>query len=74
VLETIILATCLIGSPLTCKNIEIPVTPENGASLQLPYYCARQGQIEVEKWISAHPEWRVERWSCPPRSKLGQKA
>jgi hypothetical protein len=74
VLETIVLATCLIGSPSTCKDIYLQVAPENGASLQLPYYCARQGQIEVQKWISDHPGWSVERWSCPPNSRaVGQK-
>jgi hypothetical protein len=73
VLETIILATCLIGTPSTCQDIHLQVEPENGASLQLPYYCARQGQIEVQKWLSVHPDWRVERWSCPPKSRVGQK-
>ncbi len=71
--ETIILATCLIASPLTCKDIEIQVTPEHGASLQLPFHCARQGQIEIQKWISEHPGWRVEKWSCPPNGKIGRK-
>jgi hypothetical protein len=73
VFETIVLATCLIASPLTCKDIEIQVSPENGASLQLPFYCARQGQIAIQKWISEHPGWRVEKWSCPPSGKLARK-
>jgi hypothetical protein len=73
VFETIILATCLIASPFTCKDIELRVTPEHGASLQLPYYCARQGQLEISKWITEHPEWRVEKWSCPPSGRVGQK-
>jgi hypothetical protein len=73
VLETIILATCLITSPLNCKDIEIQVAPEHGASLQLPYYCARQGQIEIQKWIAEHPAWRVEKWSCPPKTRVGHK-
>jgi hypothetical protein len=70
VLETIILATCLIGSPATCKDIAIYVTPEQGASLQLPYHCARQGQLEVQKWIADHPDWRVQKWSCPPANRV----
>jgi hypothetical protein len=73
VLQTIILATCLIGSPSTCKEIHLQVASETGASLQLPYHCARQGQIEVQKWISEHPEWRVEKWSCPPAGRVGQQ-
>jgi hypothetical protein len=73
VFETIVLATCLIASPITCKDIEIQVTPDNGASLQLPFHCARQGQIETQKWIAEHPDWRVEKWSCPRNGKVGHK-
>jgi hypothetical protein len=73
VFETIILAACLINSPLTCKDIALHVTPERGVSLQLPYHCARQGQLEIAKWIGEHPGWRVEKWSCPPSNKVGQK-
>jgi hypothetical protein len=73
VLETILLATCLINVPVACKDIHILVTPDYGASLQLPFHCARQGQIEVQKWISEHPTWRVEKWSCPPNDRIGHK-
>ena len=45
VIETIVLATCLISSPLICKEIQLHVTPDQGASLQLPYYRAPHGQI-----------------------------
>ena len=73
-LETIVLAICLIASPLSCKDIHIQVMPDQGASLQLPFHCARQGQIEVQKWIAGHPGWRVEKWSCPPNERIvGQK-
>jgi hypothetical protein len=73
VFETIILATCLITSPLTCKEVHLHVTPDQGASLQLPFYCARHGQIEVQKWIAENPGWRVERWICPPGGRAGHK-
>ncbi|HEX6000662.1 MAG TPA: hypothetical protein VFZ16_14890 [Hyphomicrobiaceae bacterium] len=73
-LETIILSTCLIASPVTCKDIEIHVEPGRGASLQFPHHCARQGQLEIAKWISDHPQWRVQKWSCPPKGKIGHKA
>jgi hypothetical protein len=70
VLETIILAVCLINSPSICKEVELNVTPEHGASLQLPLYCLRQGQIEGQKWIADHPTWRIEKWSCHPHGKV----
>ena len=73
VLETIILAVCLISSPSTCQEIQINVTPDYGASLQLPMYCARHGQLEAQKWIAEHPTWRIEKWSCYPNGKVRLK-
>jgi hypothetical protein len=73
VLETIVLATCLIASPLACKDIHIQVSPDQGASLQLPFRCARQGQIEIQKWTAEHPDWRVQKWSCPPNGRIGHR-
>jgi len=73
VLETIILAVCLLTSPSICKEVELSVTPEQGASLQLPLYCARHGQIEAQKWIAEHPTWRIEKWSCHPHGKVRLK-
>jgi hypothetical protein len=73
VLETIILAVCLISSPATCKEVQISVTPDYGASLQLPMYCARHGQVEAQKWIAEHPTWRIEKWSCYPNGKVRLK-
>jgi hypothetical protein len=71
VLETIILAVCLLTSPSICKEVELSVTPEQ--SLQLPLYCARHGQIEAQKWIAEHPTWRIEKWSCHPHGKVRLK-
>jgi hypothetical protein len=73
VLETIILAVCLISSPTTCKEVQINVTPDYGASLQLPMYCARHGQLEAQKWIAEHPTWRIEKWACYPNGKVRLK-
>lgn len=72
-METIVLAICLISSPHNCKDINIPVTPAEGASIQIPFHCFRQGQIEAKKWISDHPSWRIKKWSCPPNGKLDHK-
>jgi hypothetical protein len=73
VFETIVLAVCLINAPLNCKDVHLQIAPEYGASLQLPFYCARHGQIEAQKWIAEHPDWRVQRWSCPANGRVGQK-
>src|SRR5262249_12895776 len=73
VLETIILAVCLISSPTTCREVQVNVTPDYGASVQLPMYCARHGQLEAQKWIAEHPTWRIEKWSCYPSGKVRLK-
>ena len=64
--ETILLAVCLLQSPFICKEVSISVEPDSAGSLQLPFQCARRGQMEVQKWIAVHSSWRVERWSCHP--------
>ena len=68
--ETIILAICLIQTPSICKEVNISVEHDPAASLQLPFHCARRGQMEAQKWIEAHPTWRVDRWSCHPEGKV----
>jgi hypothetical protein len=72
-IETIILAICLLKSPFIRKEVNLNVTPDHGASLQLPFYCARHGQIEAQKWIALNPDWRIEKWSCPPNGKVRLK-
>ena len=68
--ETIILAICFTQTPSICKEVQISVEPDPAGSLQLPYHCARRGQMEARKWIAANPAWRVERWSCHPHGKV----
>jgi hypothetical protein len=66
VLETIILAVCLINSATACKEVQLSITPQYGASLQLPL-------IEAQKWLAEHPAWRIEKWSCYPSGKVRLK-
>ena len=49
-----------------CKDVHLQTASEFGASLQVPFNCVRQGQIEDQKWIEQYPGWRIERWKCPP--------
>jgi hypothetical protein len=45
--ETIILAVCLVQTPALCKEINIGIEPDPAGSLQLPFHCARRGQMEA---------------------------
>ena len=49
--ETIILAICLTQTPSICKEVNIGVEPDPTGSLQLPFHCARRGQMEAQQWI-----------------------
>ena len=74
VLQEIVLSVCILLAPAQCKDVRLQIASESGASLQLPYRCARQGQIEGQKWTAQNPGWRIERWRCPPpteTAKLG---
>jgi hypothetical protein len=53
--ETIILAVCLVQTPSICKEVNISVEPDPAGSLQLPFHCARRGQMEAQKWIAGIP-------------------
>jgi hypothetical protein len=65
-LQPIVLSVCMLLAPTQCKDVHLQTASEFGASLQVPFNCVRQGQIEGQKWIEQHPGWRIERWKCPP--------
>jgi hypothetical protein len=69
VLEEIVLSVCMLIAPAHCKDVHLQVASELGASLLVPFNCMRQGQIEGQKWIAAHPGWQIVRWRCSPTSR-----
>jgi hypothetical protein len=69
-LQLIVFSVCLLSHPTQCKEVYVQIASEFGRSLQAPYHCLRQGQIEGQKLIERHPEWRIERWKCPPTQRL----
>ena len=69
-LQHIVFSVCLLSNSTQCKEVYVQTASEVGQSLQVPYHCLRQGQIAGQKWIERHPEWRIERWKCPPTQRL----
>jgi hypothetical protein len=69
-LQQIVFWVCLLSNSTQCKEVYVQTASEGGQSLQVPYHCLRQGQIEGQRWIEHHPEWRIERWKCPPTQRL----
>ena len=56
----LVLSVCLIAAPGGCKDVHLTYTEE----LLTPYQCMLRGQPEMAKWLEAHPQWRVARWTC----------
>ena len=54
IVETIILAVCLVQTPSICREVNISVEPDPAGSMQLPFHCARRGQMEGQKWIAGN--------------------
>ena len=64
-LQAIVLSVCTVIAPAQCKDVQVTIASEFGASLQLPFNCVKQGQIEGQKWVEQHPGWRLLGWKCP---------
>ena len=56
------LLVCMVGQPNICRTTHLSYSEESVTLLQ----CTMYGQVEVAKWASEHPEWRIARWSCAP--------
>jgi hypothetical protein len=69
-LQVIVLSVCTLGTPMQCADVYLRIESETGASLQVPFHCARQGQIEGQRWVAEHPGWRIQRWRCPSPSEI----
>ena len=68
-LQSIVLSVCTLLTPTQCKDVHLQAVSEFGASLQVPFNCVKQGQLEGQKWIEQHPGWRIERWNAPQRKE-----
>lgn len=68
----IVLSVCSLLSGQTCKDVTLSLIDEG--QLQTPYACLLGAQNEIAKYIEAHPNWSVRRWSCQPSSGLASKA
>lgn len=60
---------CLYSHLLQCREVEIPLLPD--AQVELPMQCQRVGMTEISKWMQAHPNYYLKRFTC---QKAGQYA
>ena len=62
----ILVSVCSIAEPQHCKDVHINLIADNVTTRQ----CLMLGQIEIAKWIDAHPNWQVKRWSCASAGRV----
>lgn len=62
----IVMAICLLADASSCREERINFAFED----QNPMGCVVGGQQMMASWQASHPEWRIDRWRCVPRSRL----
>ncbi len=66
-LYTILLTVCMLDSSATCREVNIQVHFDVEYTQGIPpTQCMLAGQQEIAAWIKDHPEWKVQKWRCPP--------
>jgi hypothetical protein len=48
---------CVIDGP--CHDVEIPLDVTAG-----PIACMQAGQTEMVRWLTEHPGYAADRWTC----------
>lgn len=56
----LLVSVCLISDPTQCKDVNLVYTDE----ALTPMQCMMGAQPEIAKWIEAHPQWTLKRWTC----------
>ena len=60
--------TLLVCSLLT-GNCHEELIGKWGKGMPTPWECARYGQIEAEKWMSKHPNYKLMKFGCARKSE-----
>ena len=55
----IILQACLVTSPGTCQEHQIPIM-SGGTTMR----CAMIAPIRFARWADQHPNWQIKKWRC----------
>lgn len=56
----LLVSVCLLSDPTRCKDVSLVYSDENLTPMQ----CLMGAQPEIAKWIEAHPQWALRRWTC----------
>lgn len=58
----LVFAACSIVSGASCRDFTL--TFDQDAGQISAFACAFNGQVELSKWQSEHPNWRIARFTC----------
>lgn len=56
----LLVSVCLVTEPQRCRDVTLTYADENLTQMQ----CVFGAQAEIAKWIEAHPQWALKRWTC----------
>ena len=56
----LLVSVCLLSDPTRCKDVSLVYSDERLTPMQ----CLMGAQPEIAKWIEAHPQWALRRWTC----------
>ncbi len=56
----LLVSVCLMDNPERCKDVSLAYAEEQLTPMQ----CMMGAQSEIAKWMEAHPNWQLKRWSC----------
>jgi len=62
----IVLSVCMLGESERCKDVKLTYFAESVNTQQ----CMFNGQLEIAKWIEAHPKWTIKKWYCGERREV----
>lgn len=64
----LVISVCLLSEPTRCKDVHVTTMED----MIIPYHCAMQANVEVPKYIEAHPQYFARRWQCRPAKSFAE--
>lgn len=64
----LIFSVCFIDDPKRCREERLSFF-QTAVS---PRQCMMMGQIEISKWMDAHPNYELKKWACRPAGQIAK--
>ena len=63
----ILMSICLLAEPARCREERLSFSFEPTS----PTGCVARSQGAMAEWQLGHPRWRIVRWRCVARGRIG---